>query len=172
MTPRRAGFTLIELMIVVAIVGILAAVAGPVFYSQMQRSRMVDAFRTLDDLRRAEASYFAHFSQYCAVGWNPPATPSGTALVPLVTTDPAWNVLGVNGDGPQRFQYRVITGLPGQAPPPGVANMPPDDFWFLAQAQGDLDSDGVTVFVETTSHSDRVYIGRGLEGPYLSQGWE
>jgi prepilin-type N-terminal cleavage/methylation domain-containing protein len=171
-TRARSGFTLIELMIVVAIVGILAAIAGPIFYSQMQRTRMVDAFRTLDDMRRAEASYFAHYSQYCPVGWNPPTTPSGTTLRSLVATDPAWNVLGVNSDGPQRFQYQVITGIPGQAAPPGVLNMPLDEFWFLAQAQGDLDADGVTVFVETTSHSDRVYIGRGLDGPYLAQGWE
>jgi type IV pilus assembly protein PilA len=171
-TRSRAGFTLIELMIVVAIVGILAAIAGPVFYSQMQRSRMLDAFRTIDDLRRAEASYFAHYSQYCPVGWNPPVTPSGTALRMLDQTDPAWAVLGVDTDGPQRFQYRVLTGAPGDAAPAGVLNMPTDDFWFLAQAQGDLDADGVTVFVETTSHSDRIYIGRGLDGPYLSQGWE
>lgn len=172
MRSRSAGFTLIELLIAVVVVGILAAVAVPAFIAQMRRSQMLDSFRMLDDIKRAEATYFAHFSQYCAVDWNPAATPSGTAFVPFNDTAPGWQVLGVNADGPQRFQYRVLTGTPGVAPPAGVENMPGDVFWYLAQAQGDLDADGVTVFVETNSASERVYIGRGLNGPYLAQGWE
>lgn len=168
---RRAGYTLVELMIAVAIVGVLAAIAGPAFYSQMQRSRMLDAYRTLDDIRRAEAAYFAGFSQYCTVGWNPAVMPVGGSFGVLDTTDPAWAVLGVNTDGPQRFQYRVQTGAPGQVPPSGIT-MPLDEFWYLGQALGDLDGDGVQVFVETYPRGDRVFIGRGLDGPSLPQGWE
>lgn len=171
-SSRRAGFTLIELLVVVVIVGILAAIAVPAFIGQMRRSQMLDSFRMLDDIRRAEATYYGHFSQYCPVTWNPASTPSGATLRAFDPSPADWALLGVNADGPQRFQYRVLTGRPGQAPPPGVLNMPSDDFWFVAQAQGDLDGDGTTVFVETYSLGDHVYIGRGLAGPFLPQGWE
>lgn len=45
------GFTLIELMIVVAIVGILSAVAYPAYTDYIRRGRLVEAFTTLSDLR-------------------------------------------------------------------------------------------------------------------------
>lgn len=168
----RAGFTLIEVVVVVAIVGILAAIAIPAFVGQMRRSQMIDAFRMLDDMKRAEATYFAHYSRYCDVGWNPPALPSGTDQTVLDTSRPDWQSLGVNTDGPQRFRYQAISGTPGSPPPAGVTNMPQDDFWFVVQAQGDLDGDGTAVFVETYSHGDRVFIGSGNGEHFLPQGWE
>lgn len=169
---HRAGFTLIELMIVVVIVGILAAIAGPAMYGYMMRARMVDATRSLNDIRRAEASYFAHFSQYCAAGWNPPTAPSGgTQIAWNPNGAPGWNVLGFRADGPQRFSYEVRTGNPGQPDPRGVP-VPRDDYWFIVSAVGDLDGDGNQVFVEGYSHGTRVYVGNGLNGPPLAQGWE
>jgi len=55
---RRKGFTLVELMITVAIVAILAIVAAPAFNKQIQKSRRTEARTTLLDLAaRAERLY-------------------------------------------------------------------------------------------------------------------
>lgn len=51
MTSKQKGFTLIELMIVVAIIGILAAVAIPAYSDYMKRSKVAEAINLLAGLK-------------------------------------------------------------------------------------------------------------------------
>ena len=65
---NRKGFSLIELMIVVAIVGILAAVAAPAYFKHILRSRQVDGAHRLLDIKTAQEKYYVLNDQYYTVG--------------------------------------------------------------------------------------------------------
>ncbi len=66
----HAGFTLIELMIVVAIIGILAAIAYPSYQEQVQKSRRADCQGALTGLASAMERFFTVNTTYAgaAVG--------------------------------------------------------------------------------------------------------
>ncbi len=60
----RAGFTLIEVMIVVAIVAILSAVAIPSYQDHVRRGRMTEAFTLLADFRARMEQYYQDNKNY------------------------------------------------------------------------------------------------------------
>ena len=69
----RGGFTLIELMIVVAIIGILAAIAIPNFVRFQLRSKSSEGKTNLAAIRTAEESYFAEYGNYVVASISPAA---------------------------------------------------------------------------------------------------
>lgn len=65
--PRRVrGFTLVELCLVLALAGVLAAVAWPSYQVQLQRSRRADAVAALLRVQIAQESHRAHHGLYAA----------------------------------------------------------------------------------------------------------
>ena len=72
-SQRARGFTLIEVMVVVAIVGILAAIALPSYADYVRRSKIIEATRGLSDFRTRMEQYFLDNRTYvggCAGAGN------------------------------------------------------------------------------------------------------
>ena len=71
---NKKGFTLVELMIVVAIIGILAAIAIPAFIKYIKRSKASEANGIVKKVQDGAKSYFES-DQACAVGLSNAAEP-------------------------------------------------------------------------------------------------
>lgn len=77
-TRFRKGFTLIELMIVVAIIGVLAAIAIPNFLKFQAKSKMSEAKTNLGAIYTGQLSYFGEqnsYGNFDSINWSPSGTP-------------------------------------------------------------------------------------------------
>ena len=138
---KERGFTLIELMIVVAIIGILAAVAIPAFMDYMKKSKKTEASLQLNKISKNAKAAYVTSSTYPA---NPasigptPATNCCTqnfggnkkcAAAPADWAVPGWQQLDFQIDEPHLFVYSYTsTGAT-----------------FTATAVGDLDCDTASI---------------------------
>ncbi|MGH8570020.1 MAG: type IV pilin protein [Gammaproteobacteria bacterium] len=86
MKPKKeTGFTLIELMVTVAIVGILAAIAYPSYLEQIRRTRRADAQGALLGLANAMERYFTENNRYTGAAGTT-ATPADTGAPRIYAT--------------------------------------------------------------------------------------
>jgi type IV pilus assembly protein PilA len=165
----RKGFTLIELMIVVAIIGILAAIAIPAFVKYIKQSKTSETGLNLKTLADGASSYYQadHYdtdgfpisekvfpsdapgaspaTAMAAAVSLPTTVPNGTKLaVPELSweTHP-WLALKFRISKPVYYQYAYQAVLEG-----GLRQM------FTAQAIGDLDADAVTGEYKMYGRSD------------------
>ncbi len=113
---NKKGFSLVELLTVVAIIGILAAIAGPMYGKYVRKSRTSEAVGSLGAIALFEETYFSESSSYVSVAANPSgAVPTSTdtgGRKPFSSGESGWNLLGrVMPDGTQvYFQYEVKAG--------------------------------------------------------------
>lgn len=111
---RKGGFTLIELMIVVAIIGILAAIAIPNFLKFQLKAKSTEGKTNLAAIRTAEEGYMSEFGQYVVAAVAPTALPGNSkAVFPAVntTTPSGFDTIGWRPEGNVYFQYAVV--VPG-----------------------------------------------------------
>lgn len=123
---RDFGFTLIELMIVVAIIGLLAAIAIPNYLRFQLKSKSAEAKSNLAAIRTAEEAYFSEFGRYVSATAEPGAIP-GTAMTAFSIANPGFRRLGFVPEGNVFFSYGVAT------------NIAVDETGYSADAGADLD---------------------------------
>lgn len=173
------GYTITELMVAVVIIGVLATIAIPTYTNYVYRGRVTEATTFLGEIKQRQESYRSEFGRYVPVDgvdwgtWNPANVPGED----LVLWDPSvrtWSDLGAAPDGPIRFRYATIAGVPGQAAP-ATTNLDVNDHWFAARAEGDLNGDGGAdcavpencFFLEIYSQADHIF--NSASG---NRGWE
>jgi len=147
---RNHGFTLIEMMVSVAIIGILASTSVALFQNYQNRSRMSEAKSNLASIRDVQKAFFAEASTYGRSFPCPALVPAPTAnkqnwkQARSTFCDPSVNApsldsLGWAPEGATFFDYDVATNDPGTPPR------------FTAAAYGNVDGDSaisIVLYVE------------------------
>ncbi len=137
----RDGFTLIEVMIVVALIGILSAIAIPGYKGYQARSRRTESYMNLSAIIRTEDSYYAEHQVYVGMATaaaSVPGPPLGAFKRNWTAGDEAaFASIGWTPEGGVFYDYGLtVTGCTCAA---GTC--------VTAAAYGDADGDGSTAIV-------------------------
>jgi prepilin-type N-terminal cleavage/methylation domain-containing protein len=165
---RAQGTTLVELMIVVVIIGILAAIATVGYKRYVARARLSEANAMLAELSAKEQLYYMDVGAYVPARADanlaqPSPDEAATAYIPTNPTDAdfesartahtvpnpypaAWSRIGLRVRWKQLYcTYLVNAGDAGQAPQGGIGSQlwgatPPNVPWFYAVAACNLNT--------------------------------
>ena len=134
---NRKGFTLVELMIVVAIIGILAAIAIPNFVTMQYKSKRSEVPMNLKGIKTAEISYESNFDVFVTASAYP-SSPTKTVNTWVKASSGGFATMGWAPDGDVRGSYSVATTTTD----------------FTASGLSDVDGDGVNATYTATKSNN------------------
>jgi type IV pilus assembly protein PilE len=132
MRKRARGFTLTELMVVIAVLALITTIAVPSYRGYMRRANRADATAALLQLRQAQEKFFLQNGQYATGAQLTTAPPAGLGLsatsehgyynivlnrpTPTTFTVTATATGGQTGDGPCTSFTINEAGVRGSSP--------------------------------------------------------
>jgi type IV pilus assembly protein PilE len=178
---HNRGFTLVELMIVVVIIGVLATVAGTSYKKYTNQGRTAEVMAMIAEFRAKEEAYRAEFNVFCSTGGATCATgttettyfpalgageptPKPVAGAPL-----AWGQLGITTTRTQlTCGYVAVAGAANVAPTgadgisifaqfPGSAPPMP---WYYIHASCDNDGNAATNAIWTAAFNTATVVAK------------
>jgi prepilin-type N-terminal cleavage/methylation domain-containing protein len=123
---RTRGFTLLELMVTLAVIGLLALIAIPVFSVYQLRSKSAEAKTNLSSLRVLEEAYYSTHDQFLPAAAAPAVIPGSRSAV--FTPNAAFTTLGFSPEGRVYFSYGAAVSA--------------DASGYTVDAAADIDADG------------------------------
>ena len=131
------GFSLVELLLVIAVIGILAGIAVPLFLGERTKAMQAEARSNLETLRLLEEQYFAENGCYYrnSSGDCANATISGVSAIQGTSADPFLPGFRPGDPDTLRFTYEIVTtGSPAAtlftATADGISGTPVDGVTF------------------------------------------
>jgi type IV pilus assembly protein PilA len=185
---RSRAFTLIEAMIVVAIVGVLALLAVVGYRRMVRHSMITEGQDMVNSIRTSEQAFYGENGAYLTVtnGLGPPndyplATPGASktswgAICSTCGNQNAWLALGVQSNAPVSFGYSAIAGdgvkviasslITNKWGPPSVngtalniAALTNGQPWYFVEADANISGDGTSwTHVYGMSGTNQIYV--------------
>ena len=110
MLARQAGLTLVELMVVVAVMAVLASIAYPLYTNQVQKTRRADAKIALQNVALAQERFYTINGRYTA---NLSSLQVSAAIRDDSTSDEGYYDIALSVTGSDNEQFTVTASKKG-----------------------------------------------------------
>ena len=167
--PSERGYTLVELLVVVIMVGVLATLAVIGVRKYIFAAKTSEAINMIGSIKASQEAYkdetFSYLNVSSSIDTYYPMLSPGKTKHHWVDTSHAdynnWRALGINTANPVQFGYSCVAGAPTDAIPnvgtQQTFNWPtPDGPWYVVKAVADQNENGTTSIYISSSFTTEI----------------